>query len=145
MIKTLHKKYKGLVLVTGPIKSGKSKLAEYLIKDQNSVIYIATSKIRHNDKLWQEKIIIHKKRRPLDWKLIEYPQNICNTINSLDVKDSVIIDSLGGLVEQHLNDTEKEWKIFTNQLYKCLGSNKRLILLVSEEVGWGVVPSTLFI
>ena len=43
MITPLDNNYKGLVSITGPTRSGKSQLAEFLIKNQKSVTYIATS------------------------------------------------------------------------------------------------------
>ena len=49
MLKPIDKNFKGLIIISGPIKSGKSQLAEFLIKEQDSIIYIATSKPRKNN------------------------------------------------------------------------------------------------
>ena len=98
MIKPIAKDFTGLIFISGPINSGKSKLAEFLIKEQESIIYIATSKPRYDDPEWELKIDAHRKRRPNNWKLIEYPPNICETINSFQPNESILIDSLGGFV-----------------------------------------------
>ena len=61
----------GHVFNDGPTKSGKSQLAEYFLKDQVSITYIATSRPRLNDPEWQKRISLHRKRRPNSWNLIE--------------------------------------------------------------------------
>ena len=142
MLKPIPINFKGIILISGPTKSGKSKLAEFFIKEQESVTYIATSKPRENDKEWQRRIIEHKKRRPITWKLIEYPTNICEEIESIDKNASILIDSLGGLVENHLMENDFEWDLFQNEFVNCLIRSNLGIIIVAEEIGWGLVPAT---
>ena len=142
MITPIAKNYKGLISITGSTRSGKSKLAEFLIKEQDPVTYIATSKPRQNDPAWQQRIELHRKRRPDNWTLIEYPKDICKTIESINANESILIDSLGGLVEHHLNEDDNQWKHFQNKLLNCLTEDNLCIVVVSEEVGWGIVPAT---
>ena len=142
MITPLGKNYKGLISITGPTRSGKSQLAEFLIKKQQSVTYIATSKPRPNDPDWQKRIDLHKKRRPDRWKLIEHPKDICKVIESISENGSILIDSIGGLVEHHLGDDDAQWEIFQDKLLNCFTDDNLLIVVVSEEVGWGIVPAT---
>ncbi len=142
MLKPLSKNFSGLITISGPTKSGKSKLAEFLIKEQESITYIATSKPRNNDPEWQRRIDIHKKRRPDSWKLIEHPCEIINELESISNNDSVLIDSLGGLVEQHLILKEKQWELFANKFLNCLIDSPSAIIVVCEEIGWGISPAT---
>ena len=142
MISPVDKNYKGLISITGPTRSGKSKLAEFLIKEQDPVTYIATSKPRPNDPDWQQRIDLHRKRRPDSWSLIEHPKDICKAIETIDAKESILIDSIGGLVEQHLIEDVDQWTYFQNQLLNCLTEDNFCIVVVSEEVGWGIVPAT---
>ena len=142
MISPIEKDFKGLVLITGPTRSGKSQLAEFLIKDQNPVTYIATSKPKPNDIEWQKRIEIHRNRRPDDWTLVEHPRDICKVIKSFRANQSILIDSLGGLVEFHLKENDDRWTIFQNNLINCFKENNLCIVVVSEEVGWGIVPAT---
>ena len=142
MLKPIVKNFKGLITITGPTKSGKSQLAEFLIKDQESVTYIATSQPRENDPEWQTRINIHRKRRPDSWKLIEHPLDICKSILSTKNEESFLLDSLGGLVEQHLTDNQDDWELFQNNFINCLLNNNLGIIVVTEEVGWGIVPAT---
>ena len=142
MIKPISKNHKGLISITGPTRSGKSKLAEFLITEQHSVTYIATSKPRLNDPDWQIRIDIHRKRRPDSWTLIEHPKDICKAIKSIDVNESILIDSIGGLVEQHLLEDDDQWNNFQIKFLNCLSEDDLCIVVVSEEVGWGIVPAT---
>jgi len=142
MITPIAKNYKGLITVTGPTRSGKSQLAEFLIKDQKSVTYIATSKPRPNDPDWKKRIDLHSKRRPDSWTLIEHPKDISNAIESIKGNQSILIDSLGGLVEQHLIKDDDQWDDFQIKFLNCLSEDNLCIVVVSEEVGWGIVPAT---
>ena len=97
MLKPLSLDLIGLVTISGPTKSGKSQLAEYLIKEHKFITYIATSKPRDKDPEWQNRINLHRKRRPNSWKLIEYPKDICQTIYDIGNKESILIDSKSGV------------------------------------------------
>ena len=142
MITPIDKNYKGLISITGPTRSGKSQLAEFLIKEQQYVTYIATSKPRPNDPDWQKRIDIHRKRRPDSWSLIEHPTDLCKTIQSISGNESILLDSLGGLVEDHLIENDVQWETFQNKFLDCLIKDNLCIIVVSEEVGWGIVPAT---
>jgi len=142
MLKKIPKNFRGLIIISGPTKSGKSKLGEFLISEQESITYIATSKPRPNDTEWKRRIDLHKRRRPDSWKLIEHPQNICEVIQSLNQNESILIDSIGGLVEQHLLVCDDEWELFQNNFIYSLLKNDLGIIVVAEEIGWGIVPAT---
>ena len=142
MITPIAKNYKGLISITGPTKSGKSKLAEFLMTVQDPVTYIATSKPRPHDPDWQKRIDLHRKRRPDSWTLIEYPKDICKAIESIKCNQSILIDSLGGLVEHHLIEEYDQWNNFQVKFLNCLSDDNFCIVVVSEEVGWGIVPAT---
>ncbi len=142
MLKPISKKFRGLITISGPTKCGKSQLAEFLIRDQESITYIATSKPRRNDPEWEKRINVHRNRRPSSWNFIEHPSDICKDIKSLENNASILIDSLGGLVEQHLMKKEDQWELFQREFINCVKNNSYGIIVVFEEIGWGLVPST---
>ena len=142
MITPIAKNYKGLISISGPTRSGKSQLAEFLISEQDPVTYIATSKPRPNDLEWQKRIYLHRKRRPGIWSTIEHPKDICKEIESIEGNKSILIDSLGGLVEHHLVEDDNECNNFQIKFLNCLSEDNLCIVVVSEEVGWGIVPAT---
>ena len=142
MLKPFSCDLTGLVTISGPTKSGKSQLAEYLIKEHKFITYIATSKPREKDPEWQKRINLHRKRRPNSWNLIEYPKDICQTICDIGNTESILIDSLGGLVEQHLLENNCQWELFQTKFVNSIKSTESLIIVVTEEIGWGIVPGT---
>ena len=142
MLKPISKNFSGLIIITGPIKSGKSQLAEFLIKEQESITYIATSNPRNEDPEWQLKINVHRRRRPNNWKLIEHPTDICKTIESFQKNESILIDSLGGFVEQYLIKNNDQWKSIQSNFINCILNSDLAIIIVTEEIGWGIVPAT---
>ena len=92
----------GLILVSGPTNSGKSLWAEKILSSCPMVVYIATSCLRENDKEWDKRISKHRNRRPKSWRTVEYPLDLSSTINNIPEKESILIDSLGGIVENYL-------------------------------------------
>ena len=60
-----------IIFITGGTKSGKSEFAEYLAKAEKNLSYVALSEKNPEDKKWQKKINLHRKRRPKNWNLIE--------------------------------------------------------------------------
>ena len=59
-----------IIFITGGTKSGKSEFAEHLAREIKKLSYVALSQNNIEDKAWQEKIKLHRKRRPKDWFLI---------------------------------------------------------------------------
>ena len=125
-----------IILVSGGVKSGKSEFAEYLASKEKKVTYVALSEIRPNDISWKKKILIHKLRRPKNWKLIE-TENLIPIIK-VD-KGVLLIDSLGGFIVNNLKKKEDEWNNSLNNLLCYLASYKSKIIIVAEQTGWGLV------
>ena len=125
-----------IILISGGVKSGKSEFAEYLASKEQNVTYIALSESRPDDKIWNEKIIVHQSRRPKSWKLIETEDLI--PIIKVD-KGVLLIDSIGGFISSSLRKKEDEWKNYLNALLNYLASYKSKIIIVGEQTGWGLV------
>ena len=95
-----------IIFITGGTKSGKSEFAEHLAKQNRNITYIALSEKRTNDISWEEKVELHKSRRPKEWELIE----TTDLIGILNLKSGpLLIDSIGGFVMKYINFHEKEW------------------------------------
>ena len=130
-----------LILVSGPTRGGKSKWAENLLNDCADVVYIATSE-NDNSESWLNRITEHRLRRPPHWNLIEGSKDIIESITSLTDNTSILIDSLGGYIAQFINFKQDDWIKIESQFIKCISNKQSLIVIVIEETGWGVVPST---
>ncbi len=125
-----------IILITGGTKSGKSEFAEYLAKKEKNLSYVALSEKNIDDKQWQEKIILHQKRRPKEWKLIE-TTDLVNTLNQED--GPLLIDSIGGFVMESIGKEHKEWLSKMNLLMNLLMKRKSITFIVGEQVGWSLV------
>ena len=125
-----------IIFITGGTKSGKSEFAEHLAKKVKKLTYIALSEKNTDDKEWQEKINLHRERRPKNWKLIE-TTDLLNTLNKED--DPLLIDSIGGFVMESINRDNKEWLTRMQKLIILLKERRSLTFIVGEQVGWSLV------
>ena len=125
-----------IVFITGGTKSGKSEFAEHLAKAVKRLSYVALSEKNLDDKEWQDKINLHRKRRPKDWKLIE----TTDLLNTLIKEDGpILIDSIGGFVMESIRKENKEWTKKMNSLISILKKRNSITIIVGEQVGWSLV------
>ena len=132
-------------LILGGARSGKSAYAEQLATASNlPVTYIATAQVYDDE--FAQRIAHHQERRPKDWQLIEAPFNLAQTlINHAKTGECIIIDCLTLWLAQCICpecappegvNWEKEQTNFLASLPKLAGT----VILVSNEVGMGIVP-----
>jgi adenosylcobinamide kinase/adenosylcobinamide-phosphate guanylyltransferase len=130
-----------LILVSGPARSGKSEVAEGLAAATGkSVIYLATAQIDPTDQEWQARITQHQQRRPDSWQTLETPLDLATILHTAAPQNCLLIDSLGTWVANYLEQEETLWQETLNDLRESLTLTRADIILVSEEVGWGVIP-----
>ena len=125
-----------IIFITGGTKSGKSQFAEHLAKDTKKLSYVALSVKNTDDNEWQEKINLHRKRRPKDWKLIE-TTDLLNTLRKEE--GPLLIDSIGGFVMKSIGKEQNEWSTKMNSLISLLMKRKSITIIVGEQVGWSLV------
>ena len=117
------------------------KLAEGF--DGDKVIFLATTLPR--DKEMAERVKMHQESRPKDWKTITEEKNILKIIRG--IKESfchlLIIDCLTLFISNLLLSEEKEEKILkgVREIMKLLREAKYITIIVSNEVGCGIVPN----
>ena len=130
------------IFILGGARSGKSHYAIKLAKGlSRKVAYIATC--THLDKEMKERIKLHKNSRPRHWKVVEEGKEISSTLNKLKNRyDIVIIDCLGLFVSNLLSENLKDSQILIvlRNLAQCISKSEDLTILVSNEVGSGIVP-----
>ncbi|MAR06637.1 MAG: adenosylcobinamide kinase/adenosylcobinamide phosphate guanyltransferase [Cyanobium sp. NAT70] len=130
------------VLVSGPSRGGKSAWAESLLRNEALVTYVATSPDFPEDTNWQERLNRHRRQRPPEWNLIESGPNLTESLSAIREPGALLIDSLGGFVGQHLDQSSEAWNERRDALVQQLSVMSQTRVLVIEETGWGVVPST---
>ncbi|MBC8121840.1 MAG: bifunctional adenosylcobinamide kinase/adenosylcobinamide-phosphate guanylyltransferase [Gemmatimonadaceae bacterium] len=143
-----------LTLITGPVRSGKSRFAE-LLATQSAlpVTYVATARPDPADLEWAERLSRHQERRPSGWQLIEtarHDGSLPEVLTHCQPDQCVLVDSLGTwLADQMLPDDAHEGSLGTQsrldkqtvQLLDSIRSCAAELILVGEETGWGVVPA----
>lgn len=130
-----------ITLILGGARSGKSSYALSLAKKYKKVAFIATC--LGLDKEMQERIRLHKESRPKHWKTFEEPKDLAKLIGKLSNGfDCILIDCLTLLVSNLIlsNNTEKQIFKKTEELLCVLSNKKVRVILVSNEVGLGLVP-----
>lgn len=134
-----------LFLITGGARSGKSKFAaELASRISNKVTFIATAS-EFSDPEMKKRIKLHQESRPCNWDTIEEPEDIGPLLSRINCPERVIlIDCLTLLVSNLLLKEEKEKEICDRIQVVARNAKKynRATIVVTNEVGWGVIPST---
>ena len=132
-------------LILGGARSGKSAYAEQLASaSQLAVTYIATAQVYDDE--FAKRIAHHKARRPKEWQIIEAPFNLATTLEQHAKENTfVIVDCLTLWLAQCIcPDCESpetvSWEKERTALLNVLPTLKGQIILVSNEVGMGIVP-----
>jgi adenosyl cobinamide kinase/adenosyl cobinamide phosphate guanylyltransferase len=124
-----------ITLVLGGTRSGKSALAERLAaKLPQPVTYVATIRVEDDDDL-AARVAAHRARRPAAWRTEEVGEDLPAVVRKLC--GSILLDALGGWVATCGSD-----EIDADALCSALGERDGDSVVVSEEVGMGVHPST---
>lgn len=129
------------ILILGGVRSGKSRLAETLATQSDlKVTYIATAKAM--DSAMQARIEAHQVRRPAHWKLIELNETLAQTLQTHAAPDHcLLVDCLTLWLTQLLCVAEgKHLRFEIDSLLETLPQLPGRIILVSNEVGLGIVP-----
>ncbi|MEM8642189.1 MAG: bifunctional adenosylcobinamide kinase/adenosylcobinamide-phosphate guanylyltransferase [Cyanobacteria bacterium P01_G01_bin.54] len=131
-----------IILVTGPASSGKSEFAEAIAR-QNPypVTYVATAQTNPDDAEWQAKIAAHRARRPASWQTAHIPLALAEFLaQSTQPQHCYLIDALGTWVANGLAEPAEQWSTRVTQLSQTLPASPGHLIIVAEEVGWGLVP-----
>jgi adenosylcobinamide kinase/adenosylcobinamide-phosphate guanylyltransferase len=126
-----------IILVTGGARSGKSAIAEGRTLSLGSpAIYIATAQAFDSE--MEERIAAHQARRGEQWKTHAEPLDLCGALQLTDGLPR-LVDCLT-LWLTNLILAEREWRHEAEQLVKTLGAQAAPVVLVTNEVGAGIVP-----
>lgn len=127
-------------LVIGGARSGKSRHAEQLAQQAQdgglAVTYIATAEVR--DAEMAERIAHHRANRPAHWRTLEAPLALAEALRSTAQSNTCVLVDCLTLWLSNLMLAGKETEI--DALLDILPTLPGRIILVSNEVGWGIVP-----
>jgi adenosylcobinamide kinase/adenosylcobinamide-phosphate guanylyltransferase len=134
------KKLPKTMLVLGGARSGKSHYAEEAVEVYSEGLYLATAEPVAADSEMSERISIHQKRRGELWQTIEEPLNIANIVTLESKPDRPILIDCLTLWLSNLMFGEYDIEVATAELIAALEQSNGPVVLVSNEVGLGIVP-----
>jgi adenosylcobinamide kinase/adenosylcobinamide-phosphate guanylyltransferase len=134
------------VLVLGGARSGKSTFAERLAGAATGpIMYVATAEARDDE--MAARIAHHRARRPREWQTLEAPTHLATTVQDAlarggdQARVTVLVEDLTLLAAnlmETLSDRAEEAAIAEVDALLTLEAD---VILVSNEVGMGIVPA----
>ncbi len=136
------------VLVTGGVRSGKSRHAEALLADAGSVTYVAPGPTTADDPDpdWAARVAAHQQRRPAHWSTLE-THDLAGALHS---PGPVLVDCLGTWLAATL-DEHRLWEAASEDVLGLISTQveracevlqaRQDVVLVTNEVGLGIVPA----
>lgn len=128
-----------LTLVIGAARSGKSRFAETLARASALPrCYIATAQAF--DAEMEARIAQHRLDRGADWHLIEAPLDLAGALHDVPEGYVTLVDCATLWLSNHLladHDLAEEG----TKLLAALAKTKGPVIIVSNEVGAGIVPA----
>ncbi|MEY2454054.1 MAG: adenosylcobinamide kinase / adenosylcobinamide-phosphate guanylyltransferase [Acidimicrobiaceae bacterium] len=124
-----------ITLVLGGARSGKSEIAEGLVaKLPAPILYFATAQPEGDDD-FIARVERHRDRRPSEWTTIEAGADLAGALQA--ARGTALVDALGPWVSSHA-----DFVVDVDALIAALTQRDGDAVVVSEEVGLGVHPST---
>ncbi|MFD3804754.1 bifunctional adenosylcobinamide kinase/adenosylcobinamide-phosphate guanylyltransferase [Streptomyces sp. NPDC058611] len=138
-------------LVLGGARSGKSFEAERRLAAFPGVVYAATGGTRDGDTEWARRVGLHRERRPATWRTVE----TCDLVPLLaETGPPLLVDCLALWLTDAMDRAgawdDEVWAKGGHQqleersaeLARAVRTARRPVVLVSNEVGSGIVPAT---
>lgn len=127
-------------LILGGARSGKSRLAEQRAQASGQkVVYIATAQAMDGE--MEVRIQQHREARPEHWKVVEEPLQLADVLVREAADDvCLLVDCLTLWMTNLLLSGDDKLKHEVEALYSVLDTLPGSLIMVSNEVGWGIVP-----
>jgi adenosylcobinamide kinase/adenosylcobinamide-phosphate guanylyltransferase len=128
-------------LILGGARSGKTRYALAQAQDHagntgGRLVMIATAQAL--DAEMEDRIVRHRTERGEAWTTVEAPQDLAGALDDLTAEDVAVVDCLTLWLTNILDapSVEAEAVALVAAVARC----KAQLFLVSNEVGWGIVP-----
>jgi adenosylcobinamide kinase/adenosylcobinamide-phosphate guanylyltransferase len=132
-----------ITFITGPVRSGKSRLALEMVRScGDQVVYAATYRIDPEDEEMLERVKRHREERPSSWRTLEAPGNLVAAIEALDPPPSgLLLDCLTVWLSGRMEASDKGILDGWEALLAYFQSAPWPTIIVGNEVGWSPVPA----
>jgi adenosylcobinamide kinase/adenosylcobinamide-phosphate guanylyltransferase len=143
-----HAEVRRKVLVTGGVRSGKSRFAESLLAGAARVTYVAPGAVPDpaTDPEWAARVATHQADRPAHWETVE-TADVAGALGAAE--GAVLVDCLGtwttavvdqlGTWDQPLAGWRDRFDARLETLLQAWRARAGLTVAVTNEVGWGLV------
>jgi adenosylcobinamide kinase/adenosylcobinamide-phosphate guanylyltransferase len=145
-----------VTLVTGPVRSGKSRyVIEIAQASGRRIRYVATSMRDGSDDEWDTRLTRHVHDRPSSWDSIESASLAHEVLIALfrdcGPDDCIVVDALGtwlaARIATQIDALERDFAAFeaqmdqeASELAQAMLESRAQVVAVAEEVGWDIVP-----
>ncbi len=128
-----------LTVVIGGARSGKSRLAERLVRETGLPrVYVATAEAWDDE--MRDRIAAHRDGRVLDgWTTVEAPRDLAGALAGVPVGSAVLVDCATLWLSNHLLDGA-DLAAQEDALMAALAACASPVVVVTNEVGLSVVP-----
>ncbi|MFC6669473.1 bifunctional adenosylcobinamide kinase/adenosylcobinamide-phosphate guanylyltransferase [Marinobacterium aestuariivivens] len=129
-------------LILGGARSGKSRLAEARALESGRPVALVVTMEPGADPEMQARIARHRAERPADWAVVEAPRQLAQAVAPLLAEGyCVLVDCLTlWLTNLLLDDDSEALERELAALYGLAGNSGGQLIMVSNEVGSGIVP-----
>lgn len=126
-----------IVLVTGGARSGKSAIAEArTLRFASAAVYIATAEA-HDDEM-AARIAAHQARRGPEWTTVATPHHLPSALADTEGAPRLVDCLTLWLTNRMLTGADLDAE--TAALLDALQDTRSPVVMVTNEVGWGIVP-----
>ena len=145
-----------VIFVTGPVRSGKSDYAMRLAREEGRrVVYVATAAPEPGDSEWAARLQRHARERPPDWRTVETAAKphaeLCALFARASADECLLVDALGTWLGARIGayadelardyvGVETRLECESAELAGAIVASPARVIVVSEQVGWDVVP-----
>jgi len=123
-----------ITLVLGGARSGKSEAAEQMAARLGDAVTFVATGWAHDEEM-AGRIAAHRRRRPPAWPTVEVDAELASALSGLD--GPVLVDALGTWLARR-----DRFEVDAPELCRALSQRRGDTVVVSDEVGMGVHPST---
>ncbi|WP_420822870.1 bifunctional adenosylcobinamide kinase/adenosylcobinamide-phosphate guanylyltransferase [Sphingomonas solaris] len=128
-----------MLLVLGGARSGKSRHAQHIAEGcGGALVFIATAQAFDTE--MEDRIARHRSDRDARWRTVEAPLDLAGAIAAADAEDTVMLVDCLTLWASNLLLGTADAEAATEALVAAMAASRGRIILVSNEVGLGIVP-----
>lgn len=135
-----------IIVILGGARSGKSRFAQRLADSLSQRVLFVAPLVAMDEEM-RRRIEIHKKARPSTWRTLEAPTHVAEAIGEhIGDADVVILDCLTLLISNIMENADDPEDLdaleseIANELNQLLERKNASLIIVSNEVGMGLVP-----